>query len=301
MRRIVHFADEILRDDRREADHFAVDGGDGPSHLGDVRGDPAVDILRVHLDDLGATLLPPHFRRCHLLTVVGGEGVRDVGKRVGILLVVVGVVGRFLVALWILLAGLLRAQMSSASAAQVWVASWSASQQVLEPQNGLPADDLHDATVRQIFHLSLGGAVLRVHVSNAFGTEGLHFTSVHVAKPLSTSSAAIDPTSDRALKFAGNPDVTVPPGAEFLSDPLDYPVAGLSDLAVTFHLDATSGRETGHPGSRATSYYVRSDWVGAPNLSEPKHVDHWYQMCASSEGWHEPVGESPTGVRVQAP
>jgi hypothetical protein len=24
-------------------------------------------------------------------------------------------------------------------------------------------------------------------------------------------------------------------------------------------------------------------------------------MCASSEGWHQPVGESPTGVKVQGP
>ena len=38
-----------------------------------------------------------------------------------------------------------------------------------------------DATVRQIFHLSAGGSALRVHLSNAFGTEALHITSVHIA------------------------------------------------------------------------------------------------------------------------
>ncbi len=159
-----------------------------------------------------------------------------------------------------------------------WVVSWGASQQIPEPHNALPADDLRDATVRQIFHLSVGGPSLRVHLSNAFGTEALHFTSVHIARPLSPSSPEIDPKSDRPLTFAGNAEVTVPPGAEFVSDPLEFAVAPLSDLAVTFHLDAPPARETGHPGSRATSYYVHGDAVSAASLTEPKHVDHWYQI-----------------------
>lgn len=164
------------------------------------------------------------------------------------------------------------------SGGQVWAASWGASQQIPEPQNALSSEDLRDATVRQIFHLSLGGAALRVHVSNAFGTEALRFTSVHVARPVSPSSPAIDPSSDRALTFAGRPDVTVPPGAEMISDPLEDPVAPLSDLAVTFHLSDPPAGETGHPGSRATSYYVHGDWVSAPNLKEAKQADHWYQI-----------------------
>lgn len=162
--------------------------------------------------------------------------------------------------------------------AQAWVATWGSSQQIPEPQNALPADDLRDATVRQIFHLSVGGQSLRVHLSNAFGTEALHFTSVHIARPLSPSSAEIDPKSDRPLTFAGSAEVTVPPGAEFISDPLEYAVPALSDLAVTFHLDAPPARETGHPGSRATSYYVHGDAVRAAKLIEPGHVDHWYQI-----------------------
>jgi lysophospholipase L1-like esterase len=165
-----------------------------------------------------------------------------------------------------------------AANAKVWVASWGTSQQVPEPQNALPADDLRDATVRQIFHLSVGGPALRVHLSNAFGTEPLHFTSVHIARPLSPSSSAIDIASDRPLSFSGRADVTVPPGAEFVSDPLDYPVAPLSDLAVTFHIDVPPVAESGHPGSRATSYYVHGDFVSAANLTEPKHADHWYQV-----------------------
>ena len=166
---------------------------------------------------------------------------------------------------------------------QVWVASWGASQQIPEPQNALPADDLRDATVRQIFHLSIGGASVRVHMSNAFGTEALHITAVDIARPVAWDSAlpvagVIDPTTDRAVTFAGSHDVTIPPGAEFVSDPVEFPVAALSDLAVTFHLDAPPATETGHPGSRATTFYVHGDAVAAPQLTDAKHVEHWYQL-----------------------
>jgi lysophospholipase L1-like esterase len=159
-----------------------------------------------------------------------------------------------------------------------WVATWGASQQIPEPQNALPSEDLREATVRQVFHLSLGGPSVRVHLSNAFGTEALHVTSVHIAHPVAAASPAIDPATNKGLTFAGSVDVTIPPGAEFVSDPVDYPVPALSDLAVTYHLEAPPPQQTGHPGSRATSYYVHGDQVAAPTLPEPKRVDHWYQV-----------------------
>lgn len=168
----------------------------------------------------------------------------------------------------------------TAATQPVWVASWTASQQIPEPANALPPESLHDATLRQIVHLSIGGAALRVHLSNAFGFAPLHFTSVHIALAPAPDSPAIDPASDRALTFAGAPDVIVPPGAEFVSDPVTEATAPLSDLAVTFHLDEPPARETGHPGSRATSYYVPGDQVAAATLTNPGKLDHWYQLAA---------------------
>ena len=198
------------------------------------------------------------------------------------------------------------------TAAANWVTTWGASQQIPEPGNSLAPEDLTDATLRQIFHISIGGSVLRVHFSNAFGTEPLHITSAHIARPVAPSSSAIDPATDHALSFAGNSDVFIPPGAEYLSDPLTFPVAPLSDLAVSFHLALPPARETGHPGSRATSYYIHGDRVAEPNLAraanpdsngapgaancpeatfkvegevatgvcEPRHVEHWYTVTA---------------------
>ncbi|MHB8653733.1 MAG: SGNH/GDSL hydrolase family protein [Terriglobia bacterium] len=160
-----------------------------------------------------------------------------------------------------------------------WVGSWATSQQIPEPQNTLAPDDLRDATMRQIVHLSIGGAKLRVHISNAFGTSPLHFTSFHIARPVSPASARIDVASDKALSFSGSGDVTVPAGAEYVSDPLDYATAPSSDLAITLHLDRPPAQLTGHPGSRSTSYLVHGDLVSAADLPDARKVEHWYLVA----------------------
>ena len=164
------------------------------------------------------------------------------------------------------------------SSSAVWVASWGASQQIPEPQNALMPEALTDATVRQIFHLSVGGQAVRVHISNAFGTEALRISAVHIARPASSSSPEIEPASDQPLTFSGSEEVIIPPGAEMVSDRANFAVVPLSDLAVTFHLTAPPARETSHPGSRATSYYVHGAAVNAPILTDAKHIDHWYQV-----------------------
>src|SRR5215471_4111611 len=114
-----------------------------------------------------------------------------------------------------------------------WIGSWATSQQLVEPNNALSPEDLHDATLRQIVHLSLGGSELRLHLSNRFGTTPLHVLAAHFAKPLSTSSNRIVAGSDRALAFSGLPDVTIPPHAEYVSDPVTFPASALSDVAIT--------------------------------------------------------------------
>ena len=164
------------------------------------------------------------------------------------------------------------------AAAQIWVGSWAASQQIPEPRNSLPVEELEDATVRQIFHLSIGGSALRVRLSNAFGTEPLHFASVHIARAVSPASSAIASGSDTSLTFAGAPDVTVPPGADYLSDPVNFPVAPLTNLVVSYYLPIAPGRETGHPGSRETTWFLHGNHVSDAELPDAHQVEHWYQI-----------------------
>lgn len=167
-----------------------------------------------------------------------------------------------------------------ATAAPHWTASWAASQQIPEPANSVAPADLTDATLRQIVHLSIGGKQLRVHLSNAFGTQPLHITAAHIARPVSPASAAIVASSDTPLLFSGHADVTIPAGADYVSDPVDFPMAPLSNLAVTIHYDAAPAQETGHPGSRTTSYIVHGDAVSQADLPGAKTYDHWYQLSA---------------------
>lgn len=173
------------------------------------------------------------------------------------------------------LLGFARAKHTAASSPE-WLGTWATSQQIPEPRNSLDPNDLQDATLRQIIHLSVAGKMLRVHLSNAFGIESLHLTSVHIAKPVSTASAKIDPATDKALTFGGSNDVTIPAGAEYISDPIAYPVAALSNLAITFHLETPPLQQTGHPGSRSTSYLAHGDLVSAADMPNAKTVEHWY-------------------------
>jgi lysophospholipase L1-like esterase len=165
---------------------------------------------------------------------------------------------------------------ASAHAQTRWVGSWAASQQVPEPSNALAPDDLRDTTLRQIIHLSIGGARLRVRLSNRFGEAPLTFTSVHVADPVSTDSAKIVGSTDKELTFSGSPEAIVPAGSDYISDPIVFPVAALSNLAVTLHIETPPLRQTGHPGSRATSYLAHGDLVSAADLPDAEKVEHWY-------------------------
>jgi len=186
---------------------------------------------------------------------------------------------RFALAVWLSAFALLPCFAQDAPAAVHWVGTWASSQQIPEPANALPPEELRDATLRQIVHLSVGGPELRVHVSNAFGKAPLHIDSVHIARPVSPLSDQIDVATDKALTFGGSSDVIVPAGAEYISDPVNYPVSALSNLAISFHLQEPPDQQTGHPGSRATSYVVHGNLVSAATLSNAIIVDHWYQIA----------------------
>jgi lysophospholipase L1-like esterase len=169
---------------------------------------------------------------------------------------------------------------ATAPAQTRWVGTWAASQQLAEPANSLAGDDLRDVTVRQIVHLSIGGRELRVCLSNRFGAAPLHLDSVHIARATSPRAATIDPTTDKALSFSGSTDVIIPAGAEYLSDPIQYTVAASSDLAISIRAAELPERQTGHPGSRATSYVAHGNLASEAELPDAKTVEHWYFIAS---------------------
>ena len=182
-----------------------------------------------------------------------------------------------------------------------WVGTWASAPQRGDAGNAPPAPGFADSTLRQIVHVSVGGQRLRVRFSNGFGAEVLHISSAHVA--LSAGGSAIRVESDEPLTFHGEPSVAVPPGALMLSDPVDFPLAPLSDLVVTIHLLDAPKDLTTHPGARATSYIQSGDAVSAADLSAANRVEHWYFLNGvdvlgkSSGGSIVALGDSITDGR----
>lgn len=172
-----------------------------------------------------------------------------------------------------------------------WVASWASAQMIPTAKDALPSADVTDGTLRQTLRLSTGGGKIRVRLSNAFGTEPLKLSGVHVALAAAPGSARIDPASDRALAFSGRPDLTIPAGAEYLSDPIDFPAAPLANLAITIRFDgAPPAQQTSHPGSRTTSWFGAGDQLAAAELTGGKSIDRWFVI--SGVDVQRPAGAS---------
>lgn len=166
-----------------------------------------------------------------------------------------------------------------------WVATWATSQQLTEKHNLPPEPGFTAATVRQKLRVSIGGEKLRVRFSNEFGNGPLTLEAVHVALADGFTDARIQPGTSRALTFLGQGTVTIQPGANVISDPVDLPLAPLADVAITTVTKSSPGDVTGHPGSRTTSYFAYGDVApGTTDLPEAKRTDHWYFM-ASLDVW----------------
>lgn len=158
--------------------------------------------------------------------------------------------------------------------ANLWVGTWASAPMLALVTTPPTSPELNDATLRQIVHVSIGGASIRVRFSNTFGATPLEISSAHVA--VSAGPGAIRPDSDKALTFSGQPSVSIPPGAPMFSDPLAFNLAAQSDLAITIHIATAPDAVTTHPGSRATSYLQSGDAVSAADLSSATKVEHWY-------------------------
>jgi len=161
-----------------------------------------------------------------------------------------------------------------------WVGAWASAQMAPDEKNRLGDQDYADATLRQVVRLSLGGDTLRLRLSNAFGTAPLTIKAAHLAVSADLASARIDPASDRALTFSGRDEVTIPAGADYWSDPVALKVAPLSSLAISLRYATAPSVQTGHPGSRATSYILAGDHVSAADLPGAKTADHWLQISS---------------------
>jgi lysophospholipase L1-like esterase len=188
---------------------------------------------------------------------------------------------------WLRIAALNAAFTLLAAAQNHWVASWGASpapQLADEAQMRAAKLVFENQTLREIVHLSIGGDMVRVRLSNAFGKEAVNVGRAHIA--LREKGSAVTAGSDRALTFSGRASVTIPPNALVLSDPVKLPAPASGDLAISLFLP---GKTTGagiHYSAQQTAYIGPGDQSGSPVFQESATVTSWVLL---------------TGVDVMAP
>jgi lysophospholipase L1-like esterase len=160
-----------------------------------------------------------------------------------------------------------------------WVATWGTAQMAPDPQNELAPAQWRDATLRQVVRVSNGGAAVRVKFSNAMGATPLVMDGASVALSTGPGHAALVPGSVRALRFGGKASITIPGGAEYLSDPVDMGVSAGADLAISMHFPAEPSRQTSHPGARTTSFVAPGQHVMDADLPGATGFTRWYQLA----------------------
>jgi len=177
---------------------------------------------------------------------------------------------RFLLLLALLLAAPLRA-----GAPDGWTAAWASAQMVPVNDQVVPPEWLEGATLRQVVRVGLAAPHIRLRLSNAHGTAPLTIGVATVARSADNRSARIEAGSLVSVRFGGRAGTVIPAGAEVWSDAIEFPVAAGDDIAISLALREPPTPPTGHPGSRATSYFVRGDHVSAADLPGAQTAPRW--------------------------
>lgn len=160
----------------------------------------------------------------------------------------------------------------------IWIAGWASSQFLPTGDAVLPAGTLADRTLRQIVRPSVSGDRLRVRLSNLAGTKPLHIAGASIARALGQTSAAIDPGTLISLRFDGAPEVVIPAGADYLSDPVSLPARALDTIAVSIRYEGEP-EQTSHPGSRATSWHLPGNHLTDETMAGAASFDHWFHLA----------------------
>jgi lysophospholipase L1-like esterase len=145
---------------------------------------------------------------------------------------------------------------AGAATAPHWVASWAAS----PTDDSWPTDPtltlvplvLSFQTIRDVITPHLGGSELRIHLSNRFDSSPTTFG--HVTIGIQSSGAGA--TGIKTVTFGGSTSVTVPAGADVVSDPVALTFAAFTPLDVSIYVPSLlQGSITKHWAANATTYY----------------------------------------------
>lgn len=160
-----------------------------------------------------------------------------------------------------------------------WTGSWSTAPE-FTGKSDMPASSLSDRSVRNIVHISFGGALIRLKLSNEFSSQPVEIKSVFIADALGDSWQTNVKTACR-LTFNGKKNVTISAGKTIWSDALKYNLKSGQRLAITVCYGAqTPENATSHRGSRTTSYIINGVATAKSDFENAEKVDHWYNISA---------------------
>ena len=168
---------------------------------------------------------------------------------------------------------------SASSAAAPWVTTWGASPQPSDEEDAAAAFPIAGQTLREIVHVSVGGARVRVRISNDYGKAPLEIGSAHAA--LRDHGSTVISTSIRSLTFAGATRASIPAGGSVVSDPVAMSVPKESDVAVSLYFPASFKATTEHSTALQTNYLsAPGDFGAAPSFREAKAIPTWHYLSA---------------------
>jgi lysophospholipase L1-like esterase len=145
-----------------------------------------------------------------------------------------------------------------------WVGTWATA--VVRPESGAALAGFTDTTIRQRLHVSVGGAQARLRLSNVYGTQPLVVGAATLALP-GANPGDVDPATLRPVTFSGDASVTVPAGAELVSDPVGLRIADDSDVLVSLHVPGPTGPATYHSAAHSTGWLAAGDQTAASSVS----------------------------------
>lgn len=165
-----------------------------------------------------------------------------------------------------------------------WVSAWSTAVHAPLPFPGLPPPPVFEnQTIRMIVKPTIGGSKVRVRFSNAFGSTALAIGGARLA--FIRQAASIVPETDTALTFGGRTSVNIPPGAPMLSDPVDFKLEPLREIAIgIFFPGKVSASSVHFWGQHETYVSGPGDLTGKSELPDSTKQTSWYWL-ADVEVW----------------
>ncbi len=159
-----------------------------------------------------------------------------------------------------------------------WIATWAAS--MLAAPRRPPPDSvdrtptLVNRTLREIVHVGVGGARVRIRLSNQYGDRPLVIGSVHIA--LRTSGANVDPSTDRPVTFNGRSSIVIRAGANLVSDGVSLAMPNHADVAISLFITDSARLATTHALGMQTNYVsAPGDFAAAASFASDTTLRFW--------------------------